>query len=142
MAAKKKQASFSLRYQPNNNTPDAAMINYLKTNQYSSSKDLSLEALRAFYLPVACLHSGKYSPEQLQKVGEKAIYALQRQADYISFALKLETHSGRWRQFQQELADTELADEDVPTDVHTDVNTESLELTNTSETSIFDDAGF
>ncbi|NEQ64348.1 MAG: hypothetical protein F6K21_02395 [Symploca sp. SIO2D2] len=89
MGEKQRQLSFNWRYQPVVNTPDALLLTYIKEHPISPVKEMMLQALRAFWLPLACLKSGNYSKEELELVGLEAVHALEKQADYLRFQLKL-----------------------------------------------------
>ncbi len=113
---KGKQRKYIWHYQPSANNPDTVMLDFMQNYPYSSFKDLVLEALRAFYFSLACVYEGSFDEQQLKMIGEKAVFTLQRQADYISFALKLDTsaNSQSWRQFYQQVNPSSFPNNNLP----------------------------
>ena len=85
----KKRLDFSVRYQIEENTTDALLLKFLQSYPFGNHKELILQAIRAFWLPLAYQQSGQYSTEEVLDIGKKAMDLLNSQADYISLILGL-----------------------------------------------------
>jgi hypothetical protein len=86
----KERIQFQWRCQPKLSTPDGVLLNYVKHHPVLTTKNMMLQAARAFWLPLAYQSSGTLSEAELRKLGEDAVYALQTHINYLCQSLGLE----------------------------------------------------
>jgi hypothetical protein len=89
----KKRLDFVVRYQIDPQTPDGLLLTFLLSYPFGNHKELILQAIRAFWLPLAYQNSGQYSAEEVRELGKKAIALLSSQADYLGLLLGLKDSS-------------------------------------------------
>lgn len=66
---------------------DAILLDFLKENQSATASKLVLEALRAYWLPVAVKNNA--SPERTREIAQNCLRTLEVQANYISTICEL-----------------------------------------------------
>ncbi|PSF33456.1 hypothetical protein C7H19_20005 [Aphanothece hegewaldii CCALA 016] len=79
----------SFRLQPSSGTLEYELVRYLKRLP-ETPKKVILESVKAFWLPIACLESGEFTPAELEKIGKNSLSILKNQADYLETVLGLE----------------------------------------------------
>jgi hypothetical protein len=82
----KERENLEFRHQPLNGSPDFDLIRFIKhqkTLQQKTAKEIVLDALRAFWLPIALKSSQEYNQEDLKKVWLDSIYSLEKQKEYL-----------------------------------------------------------
>lgn len=85
----KKALDFIVRYQVQDESSDALVLKFIQSYPFGHHKELILQALRAFWLPLAYHESGQYSPQEVQSVAHQAVALLTTQAHYINSILGL-----------------------------------------------------
>lgn len=90
MNEKTRQLDFNWRYCPGVDTPDAVLLDYIRHHPYLSKKEVCLQALRAFWLPLALQSAGLKDVEELQRHGKEAIRLLENQAEHLRSQLGIE----------------------------------------------------
>ena len=83
MAKEKERVDFLWRYQPFKSTPDGVLMSYIKGNLLLPSRELILQALRPYWLPLAYLEKGDTDPVNLGRLFKNAVYVLEKQALYL-----------------------------------------------------------
>ncbi|HBL13789.1 MAG TPA: hypothetical protein DD379_20820 [Cyanobacteria bacterium UBA11162] len=80
-----RRIDFSWRYQTKVNTGDARLLSYLKNDEVIPLREKMLQALRAFWLPLAYQHQDgeETSTLERERIVIEAIYALEKHADYL-----------------------------------------------------------
>lgn len=80
----KKQIEFAIRYQPEADSPDGIVGDYIRNNRTLSPREMTFQALRAFWLPFAYRAGGQFSSreEEVRCVLE-IVYALNAHIGYI-----------------------------------------------------------
>lgn len=68
---------------------DAILLDFLRENQSATASKLVLEALRAYWLPVAV--KGNAPPERTKAIAHNCLRTLEIQANYISTVCELVT---------------------------------------------------
>ncbi|MCT7953404.1 hypothetical protein NG798_26750 [Ancylothrix sp. C2] len=87
-----KQQDFRFRYQPEDGTEDAYLVEYLKTVPLGERREMILEALRAFWLPIA-LKEAQINSQFLKTVGLRELRNLGYQLDLLREELSLNAPS-------------------------------------------------
>lgn len=65
-------------------SPNGEVLLWLLAKEYGSfAKDKALEAVRAFWLPLARKDAGSYSPQELRDIAQLAIWRLEEQILYL-----------------------------------------------------------
>ncbi|MEG3918475.1 hypothetical protein QUA07_04910 [Microcoleus sp. T3_A4] len=83
MAKEKERVDFLWRYQPFKSTPDGVLLSYIKGNLMLPSREMILQALRPYWLPLAYLEKGDIDPVILGRLFKNAVYVLEKQALYL-----------------------------------------------------------
>jgi hypothetical protein len=83
MSPKKKQIEFAFRYQPEAGTPEAILLEYIRSNQVQPSREMVFQALRAFWFPFAMSDNGQLEPKAQSQLALDAVYALHSHATRI-----------------------------------------------------------
>jgi hypothetical protein len=83
MAKEKERVDFLWRYQPFKSTPDGVLMSYIKGNLLLPSREMILQALRPYWLPLAYLEKGNIDPVILERLFRNAVYALEKHALYL-----------------------------------------------------------
>ncbi|MEG4576231.1 hypothetical protein QUA56_26705 [Microcoleus sp. N3A4] len=83
MAKGKERVEFLWRYQPFKSTPDGVLMSYIKGNLLLPSREMILQALRPYWLPLAYLEKGDIDPIILGRLFKNAVYVLEKQALYL-----------------------------------------------------------
>ncbi|MEZ2247299.1 hypothetical protein [Microcoleus sp.] len=83
MAKEKERVDFLWRYQPFKSTPDGVLMSYIKGNLMLPSREMILQALRPYWLPLAYLEKGNIDPVILERLFKNAVYALEKHALYL-----------------------------------------------------------
>ncbi|MDB9509645.1 hypothetical protein PN499_00295 [Kamptonema animale CS-326] len=83
MAKEKERVDFLWRYQPFKSTPDGVLMSYIKGNLLLPSREMILQALRPYWLPLAYLEKGDIDPVILGRLFKNAVYVLEKQALYL-----------------------------------------------------------
>ncbi|MEG3973070.1 MULTISPECIES: hypothetical protein [unclassified Microcoleus] len=83
MAKEKERVEFLWRYQPFKSTPDGVLMSYIKGNLLLPSREMILQALRPYWLPLAYLEKGDIDPVILGRLFKNAVYVLEKQALYL-----------------------------------------------------------
>nr|ADN18593.1 hypothetical protein Cyan7822_6955 [Gloeothece verrucosa PCC 7822] len=78
-----------LRIQRERSSPDYELLRFVKDYPLATTKEMVIEALRAFWLPLACQKSGRYDREQIRELGRQAISCLQGQIEHLIKVLEL-----------------------------------------------------
>lgn len=86
----KQYEDFRFRYQPKPESLDGQLMDYLKKGDGSrKTTEMVLQALRAFWLALACQEAGKLDDEELRKLGLSCCSALENQITYIRQVMRL-----------------------------------------------------
>ncbi len=71
-------------------SPNGEVLLWLLYKEHGSlAKDKALDAIRAFWLPLARKDADSYSPFQLQEIAQLAIWRLEEQIRYLRFRFAL-----------------------------------------------------
>lgn len=81
--ANPEKIDFVWRYQPLKNTADAVLLTYIKQNEILPVREVILQSLRAYWLPLAYQQTGEFDPVVLEQLFRKAVYALEKHALYL-----------------------------------------------------------
>ena len=81
--ANQEKVDFVWRYQPLKNTADAVLLTYIKQNEILPVREVILQSLRAYWLPLAYQQTGEFDPVLLEQLFRKAVYALEKHALYL-----------------------------------------------------------
>ncbi len=87
-----KQQDFRFRYQPEDGTEDAYLVEYLKNVPLGERREMILGALRAFWLPLA-LKQAQLNSQFLKTVGLREMRNLGYQLDLLREELSLNAPS-------------------------------------------------
>ena len=80
MVKQKERVDFLWRYQPLKSTPDGVLMSYIKGNLLLPSREMILQSLRPYWLPLAYLEKGNIDPVILERLFRNAVYALEKHA--------------------------------------------------------------
>lgn len=83
MAKEKERVDFLWRYQPLKSTADGVLMSYIKGNLLLPSREMILQSLRPYWLPLAYLEKGNTDPVILGRLFRNAVYALEKHALYL-----------------------------------------------------------
>ena len=83
MAKEKERVDFLWRYQPLKSTADGVLMSYIKGNLLLPSREMILQSLRPYWLPLAYLEKGNIDPVILGRLFRNAVYALEKHALYL-----------------------------------------------------------
>ncbi|MEG3926145.1 hypothetical protein [Microcoleus sp. T3_D1] len=83
MAKEKERVDFLWRYQPLKSTEDGVLMSYIKGNLLLPSREMILQSLRPYWLPLAYLEKGNIDPVILERLFRNAVYALEKHALYL-----------------------------------------------------------
>lgn len=83
MVKQKERVDFLWRYQPLKSTPDGVLMSYIKGNLLLPSREMILQSLRPYWLPLAYLEKGNIDPVILERLFRNAVYALEKHALYL-----------------------------------------------------------
>ena len=83
MAKEKERVDFLWRYQPLKSTDDGVLMSYIKGNLLLPSREMILQSLRPYWLPLAYLEKGNIDPVILERLFRNAVYALEKHALYL-----------------------------------------------------------
>ncbi|MEG4940823.1 hypothetical protein [Microcoleus sp. F4-D5] len=83
MAKQKERVDFLWRYQPLKSTADGVLMSYIKGNLLLPSREMILQSLRPYWLPLAYLEKGNTDPVILGRLFRNAVYALEKHALYL-----------------------------------------------------------
>ena len=83
MAKQKERVDFLWRYQPLKSTDDGVLMSYIKGNLLLPSREMILQSLRPYWLPLAYLEKGNTDPVILERLFRNAVYALEKHALYL-----------------------------------------------------------
>lgn len=83
MVKPKERVDFLWRYQPLKSTPDGVLMSYIKGNLLLPSREMILQALRPYWLPLAYLEKGNIDPVILERLFRNAVYVLEKHALYL-----------------------------------------------------------
>lgn len=83
MVKPKERVDFLWRYQPLKSTPDGVLMSYIKGNLLLPSREMILQALRPYWLPLAYLEKGNIDPVILERLFKNAVYVLEKHALYL-----------------------------------------------------------
>ncbi len=86
-----------LRLKKSKRQGDGKLLEYLLSHPTLGSADAVMEALRAYWMPLAFFHSGSRDPAVLREVGWKAIGDLEMQIKLIERVLQLESPTDKDR---------------------------------------------
>lgn len=71
-------------FQSEQDSPNGEVLRWLLHKEGRSlAKDRALDAVRAFWLPLACLDAQRYSPRELEDVAQLALWRLEEQIRYL-----------------------------------------------------------
>lgn len=87
-----KQQDFRFRYQPQNGTEDAYLVEYLNSVPLGARREKILRALQAFWLPIA-LKEAQINSQFLKTVGLRELRNLGYQLDLLREELSLNAPS-------------------------------------------------
>ena len=87
-----KQQDFRFRYQPQNGTEDAYLVEYLNSVPLGARREKILRALQAFWLPIA-LKEAQINSQFLRTVGLRELRNLGYQLDLLREELSLNAPS-------------------------------------------------
>lgn len=76
-----KFVDFTLRFRVKENSPDAQMLDYLKSEQFCN--DLALRALRGYWWAVACEHKNLKKGQALKDIAYRAAQSLLAQIEFL-----------------------------------------------------------
>ena len=71
------------RYQPLKSAPDGVLLSYVKYNSLMPLREMILQALRAYWLPLAYQEKGSTDAFVLERMFRNAVYALEKHALYL-----------------------------------------------------------
>jgi len=83
VAKEKERVDFLWRYQPLKSTADGVLMSYIKGNLLLPSREMILQSLRPYWLPLAYLEKGNIDPVILGRLFRNAVYALEKHALYL-----------------------------------------------------------
>lgn len=83
MAKEKERVDFLWRYQPLKSTEDGVLMSYIKGNLLLPSREMILQSLRPYWLPLAYLEKENIDPVILGRLFRNAVYALEKHALYL-----------------------------------------------------------
>jgi hypothetical protein len=83
VAKEKERVDFLWRYQPLKSTDDGVLMSYIKGNLLLPSREMILQSLRPYWLPLAYLEKGNIDPVILGRLFRNAVYALEKHALYL-----------------------------------------------------------
>jgi|GEM_PF-1542914 len=83
MVKPKERVDFLWRYQPLKSTPDGVLMSYIKGNLLLPSREMILQSLRPYWLPLAYLEKGNIDPVILERLFRNAVYVLEKHALYL-----------------------------------------------------------
>jgi hypothetical protein len=83
MVKQKERVDFLWRYQPLKSTEDGVLMSYIKGNLLLPSREMILQALRPYWLPLAYLEKGNIDPVILERLFRNAVYVLEKHALYL-----------------------------------------------------------
>lgn len=83
MAKEKERVDFLWRYQPLKSTDDGVLMSYIKGNLLLPSREMILQSLRPYWLPLAYLEKENIDPVILGRLFRNAVYALEKHALYL-----------------------------------------------------------
>jgi len=83
------QLCWTFTYRPRNHSLDAALIKYLRNNPIKESKEMALQAMRAFWMALAHSEAGDLDEESLRNLGLHCCNTLETQSDLIRSILGL-----------------------------------------------------
>ena len=83
MAKEKERVDFLWRYQPLKSTADGVLMSYIKGNLLLPSREMILQSLRPYWLPLAYLEKENIDPVILGRLFRNAVYALEKHALYL-----------------------------------------------------------
>ncbi|CAD5990022.1 hypothetical protein PCC9214_05698 [Planktothrix tepida] len=134
--ANPEKIDFVWRYQPLKNTADAVLLTYIKQNEILPVREVILQSLRAYWLPLAYQQTGEFDPVLLEQLFRKAVYALEKHALYLCDQVGID-YSSNFPNFYREDGIKATWDS---SSVHPNLTTENLlELVGGDE---FNDSGF
>lgn len=81
--AKQEKIDFVWRYQPLKNTTDGVLLTYVKQNEILPIREMILQSLRAYWLPLAYQRTGEINSVVLERMFRKAVYALEKHALFL-----------------------------------------------------------
>lgn len=85
------KVDFRIRYQVPRNTPNGTLLGYLRSNETEfPTRHMVLWSLAAFWRPLACQWSGRFSEDRLQAIARLSIGALQQHIEYLACTFGLE----------------------------------------------------
>jgi hypothetical protein len=96
----RKRISFSFKHDPYADSPDAAVLTYLKNNPVRELKTTVLETLRMCWLAMAYQEQGSLSDFELRQVALNCCDALEKHINYIRTSFRLESPSTNFSQAQ------------------------------------------
>jgi hypothetical protein len=83
VAKEKERVDFLWRYQPLKSTDDGVLMSYIKGNLLLPSREMILQSLRPYWLPLAYLEKGNIDPVILGRLFRNTVYALEKHALYL-----------------------------------------------------------
>jgi hypothetical protein len=83
VAKEKERVDFLWRYQPLKSTDDGVLMSYIKGNLLLPSREMILQSLRPYWLPLAYLEKENIDPVILGRLFRNAVYALEKHALYL-----------------------------------------------------------
>ncbi|MEG3853100.1 hypothetical protein [Microcoleus sp. Z1_C4] len=83
MVKEKERVDFLWRYQPLKSTDDGVLMSYIKGNLLLPSREMILQSLRPYWLPLAYLEKENIDPVILGRLFRNAVYALEKHALYL-----------------------------------------------------------
>lgn len=66
------------------------LFEFLQNDEVFTSKEMILQAIKAYWMPVAMAKNNYFSEEEIEYVGLRAIQELRRQIDEIAFLIGLD----------------------------------------------------
>ena len=85
-----KQLDIRFRFQPLCSTPDGILLHYIKNQIAPITHEMVLKPLRAYWLAEAYLHCGRKKNQELKKLAQHMIFALEEQANYLRTVFGIE----------------------------------------------------
>ncbi len=86
----KDPTELKLRIKRSKFSAEGKLLDYMMDHPTLSSSDAVMEACRAYWMPLAILHSGERNEAVLREVGWRAIGELEKQIELIKRVLHLE----------------------------------------------------
>jgi hypothetical protein len=83
MAKQQERVDFSWRYQPLKSTADGVLLSHVKYNFLIPPREMILQALRPYWLPLAYQEKGDTDGVVLERMFRNAVYALEKHALYL-----------------------------------------------------------